>query len=47
MRLNLDEYEKDLLIETINYRIEYDESTILSEGIKEDLHELLRKVEDE
>lgn len=47
MKLNLDNYEKDLLIETINHRLDSDENLIISEGIKEDLVELLRKVEDE
>lgn len=47
MKINLDDYEKDLLIETINHRLDSDESLIISEGVKEDLVELLRKVEDE
>ena len=47
MRLDLDSFEKDLLIETIEYRLENDEDFIISEFLKEDLQELLRKVEDE
>lgn len=47
MKLNLDNFERDLLIETIEYRLENDEDFVISEFIKEDLQELLRKVEDE
>ena len=45
--MDFDEYEKDVLLETLQYRIENDETLILSEGIKDDLQDLLRKVEDE
>ena len=38
---------KDILLETLQYRIDNDERLILSEGIKDDIQELLRKVEDE
>ena len=47
MKINFDEYEKDSLLETLQYRIDNDERLILSEGIKDDIQELLRKVEDE
>lgn len=47
MKLNLDDYEKDLLIETINHRLDSDDNLIICEGVKEDLVELLRKVEDD
>lgn len=47
MKLDLDSFEKDLLIETIEYRLENDEDFVISEFLKEDLQELLRKVEDE
>ncbi len=47
MKLNLDEFEKDLLVETIEYRLENDEDFVISEFLKEDLQELLRKIEDE
>jgi hypothetical protein len=47
MKIDFDEYEKDVLLETLQYRIENDETLILSEGVKDDLQELLRKVEDE
>ena len=47
MKINFDEYEKDILLETLQYRIDNDERLILSDGIKDDIQELLRKVEDE
>lgn len=47
MKIDFDEYEKDILLETLQYRIENDETLILSEGVKDDLQDLLRKVEDE
>lgn len=47
MRIDLDSFEKDLLIETIEYRLENDEDFVISEFLKEDLQELLRKIEDE
>ena len=47
MNLNLDNFEKDLLIETIEYRLENDEDFIITGFLKEDLQELLRKIEDE
>ena len=47
MKIDFDEYEKDILLETLQYRIENDETLILSEGIKDDIQEILRKLEDE
>jgi hypothetical protein len=47
MDLNLDTYEKDLLIETIEHRIENDGELIRSEGVKADLQDLIRKLEEE
>ena len=48
MRLELDDYEKDALIETIQYRIENDEHLLTNASIKDDLEDLMNKVlEDE
>ena len=43
MRLELDEYEKDALIETIQYRIENDEHLLTNASIKDDLEDLIDK----
>ena len=48
MRLELDDYEKDALVETIQYRIENDEHLLTNASIKDDLEDLMNKVlEDE
>ena len=48
MRLELDEYEKDTLVETIQYRIENDERLLTNASIKDDLEDLIDKfIEDE
>ena len=48
MRLELDEYEKDHLIETLQYRTENDEHLLTNASIKDDLEDLMNKfLEDE
>lgn len=47
MKIDIDEFEKDLLIETLEFRLENDEDLIMTEILKEDLQELLRKVEED
>ena len=48
MRLELDEFEKDALVETIQYRIENDEHLLTNASIKDDLEDLINKfLEDE
>lgn len=47
MELKIDNYEKDLLVETIEYRLDNDEDLILSESLKDNLQEILRKIEDD
>jgi len=48
MRFELDEYERDALMETIQYRIENDEHLLINASVKDDLEDLLDKfLEDE
>ena len=47
MKLTIEDFEKDLLIESLEYRLENDEDLILSESLKDELQELLRKIEDD
>ena len=48
MRLELDDFEKDALVETIQYRIENDAPLRTNASIKDDLEDLMNKVlEDE
>jgi hypothetical protein len=46
MKINFDNYERDLLVESLEYRIENDEALILSENVKEDIQDLLRRIEE-
>ena len=43
MRLELDEYEMDTLVETIQYRIENDEHLLINASVKDDLEDLIEK----
>ena len=43
MRLELVDYEKDALIETIQYRIENDEHLLINASVKDDLEDLINK----
>ena len=47
MRLELVEYEKDTLMETIQYRIEEDTHLLVNSSLKSDLKDLLDKFEEE
>ena len=47
MKLELDDYERDLMIETIQHRLDTDKLLILNASVKDDLVDLLRKLEDE
>ena len=45
--MNLEEYEKDLLIETIEHRLENDETLLYRTSLKENLEDILDKLEDD
>jgi hypothetical protein len=47
MKLEFDEFEKDLLIETIQHRLDTDKIIVINNSIKEELLELLRKIEED
>jgi len=47
MNYEIDKYEAELVIETLSYRLENDEELILSELRREEIEDLLRKLEDE
>jgi len=46
MELKIDEFEKDLLIETIQFRLDNEKISVRNQQIKEDLEDLLRKIEE-
>jgi len=47
MRINLDEYERDLLIETIQHRLDTDKILIINNSLKEEVEDLLMKIEED
>jgi len=47
MRLEIDDYEKDLLIETIQHRLDTDKVLIINNSLKEEIEDLLRKIEED
>ena len=47
MKLEFDEFEKDLIIETIQHRLDTDKVLVINNSLKEELTELLRKVEED
>ncbi len=47
MRLDLDDYERDILIDTLQYQLENDTHLLLNASLKSDLKDLLEKLEDD
>ena len=47
MKLEFDEFEKDILIETIQHRLDTDKILVINDRMREDLTELLRKIEED
>lgn len=47
MSLDVDQYEIELLVEAIQYRIENDETFLLNHCLKQELEDLLGKIQDE
>ena len=47
MRLELDDYERDLLIDTIQHRLDTDKILVINDSLREEIEDLLRKVEEE
>lgn len=45
--MDIKEYEKELLVESIEFRLENDEELIYQTALKEELEDLLCKLEDE
>jgi hypothetical protein len=46
MRLEIDDYEKDLIIDTIQYRLDTDKILVINDRLREELEDLLRKIEE-
>jgi|TARA_B100000900_G_C20274419_1_gene591363 hypothetical protein len=47
MNISIDTYERELIIEALEYRLENDEGLIRDYGTKEELTYLLEKIADE
>lgn len=46
MKYEFDDYEKDVLIDTIQHRLDTDKILIINDSLREDVKDLLRKIED-
>ena len=46
MALDVDQYEIELLVEAIQYRLENDEHFLLNYTLKQELEDLLGKIQD-
>ena len=47
MELKLDYQEKDLLLDCIQYRLDVDKILVINESLKNEIEDLLLKVEEE
>ncbi len=47
MKITFDDYERDLLIETIQHRLDTDKILVINNSLREELEDLLQKVEDD
>ena len=47
LNLSLDNYEREILIETIEFRLNNDDRLVLDNMMRDDIKEILEKIEDE
>jgi len=47
MKIEFDDYERDLLIDTVRHRLDTDKILIINNSLKEELEDLLMKIEDD
>ena len=47
MKISVDHYEKDIIMETLQYRLENDNILLIDGSLKDDLEDLLSKLEEE
>lgn len=45
--MKIKEYEKELIIECLEYRLENDENLLLQSTLKDEIEDLLLKIEDD
>ena len=46
MKVSLDNYEMEILIETIEFRLDNDDKLMLDDRMRDDIKDILEKVED-
>lgn len=47
MELKLDHYEKDLIMDCIQYRLDTDKVLVINDSLRNEIQDLLAKIEDE
>ena len=47
MRLDFDDYERDMLIDTIQHRLDTDKILVINNSLREEIEDLLQKVEED
>jgi hypothetical protein len=47
MQLKLDYYEKDLLIDCIQYRLDTDKLLVINDTLRNEIQDLVQKIEEE
>ena len=47
MRLDFDDYERDLIIDTSQHRLDTDKILVINDSLREEIEDLLRKVEED
>jgi hypothetical protein len=46
MNYEFDDYERDVLIDTIQHRLDSDKILVINDSLRQDVEDLLRKIED-
>ena len=46
MKISVDHYEKDIIMETLQYRLENDNILLIDGSLKDDLDDLLSRLEE-
>ena len=46
MKISVDHYEKDIIMETLQYRLENDNILLIDGSLKDDLEDLLSRLEE-
>ena len=46
MKISVDHYEKDIIMETLQYRLENDNILLIDVSLKDDLEDLLSRLEE-